>query len=85
MRWVGHVAFIRERTGSYRVLVEQPKGKGPLGRPSCRWEEYIKMALQEIGWGDGVDWIVLAQVRDKWWTLVNSVLNLGVPHNSGNF
>ena len=78
------VACMGEKRGVYRVLVEQPKRKGPLGRPSCRWEENIKMALQEIGWGFGVDWIVLAQVRDKWWTLLNSVVNVGVPYNSGN-
>jgi len=44
MGWVGHVACMGERRGAYRVLVEQPKGKGPLGRPNCRWEENIKMA-----------------------------------------
>jgi hypothetical protein len=70
-----------ERGGAYRVMLQQPKGKRSLGRPSCRWQENIKMALQEIGLGggDSVDWIFLAQVRDKWWTLVNSVVNLGVP------
>ena len=77
---------MRERTRAYRVLAEQQNGKGPLGRPSCRWENNIKMALQEIGWGgDSVDRIVLAQEMDKWWTLVNSVMNLGVPSNLGNF
>ena len=78
------MASMGERRGAYRVLVEQPKGKTPLGRPSCRWEKNIKMVLQEIGWGVDVDWIVLAQVRDELWTLVNSVVNLGVPYNSGN-
>ena len=51
MRWVGHVARIGERRGSYRVLVGKPEGKRPLGRPRRRWEDNIKMDLQEVGWG----------------------------------
>jgi len=54
-----------ERRGVYRVLVEKPEGKRPLGRPRRRWEDYIKMDLQEIGCG-GMDWIELAQNRDRW-------------------
>ena len=64
----------------YRVLVGKPGGKSPLGRPRCRWEDNIKMDLQEVGCG-GVDWIELAQDRDRWWwrALVNVVMNLRVP------
>jgi len=52
MRWVGHVAYTREWSGAYRVLMGKPEGKRPLGRPRCRWEDNIKMDLQEVGWGD---------------------------------
>jgi hypothetical protein len=58
--------------------VEKPEGKRPLGRPRRRWEDDIKMDLREIGWG-GMDWIDLAQDRDQWRALVNTVMNLGVP------
>jgi hypothetical protein len=58
--------------------VGKPDGKRPLGRPRCRWVNNIKMDLLEIGWGV-VDWIGLAQDRDKWRTLVNAVVNLRVP------
>jgi hypothetical protein len=68
----------------YRVLVEKPEGKRPLGRPRHRWEDNIKMDLQEVGRG-GMDWIELAQVRDRWRALVNAVMNLWVPHNVGTF
>jgi len=67
-----------EKRGVYRVLVGKPRGKRPLGRPWSRWEDNIKMDLQEVGYG-GVDWIELAQDRDKWRTLVNAVMNLRVP------
>jgi len=67
-----------ERRGIYRVWVEKPKGKRPLGRPRHRWEDNIKMDFQELGCG-GVDWIELAQDRDRWWALVNVVMNLWVP------
>ena len=56
----------------------ETRRKEPLGRPRRRWEDNIKMDLQEVGRG-GTDWIVLAQYRDKWWTLVNAVMNLRVP------
>jgi hypothetical protein len=78
MRWSGHVAWMGEGRGVYRVLVEKPEGKRPLGRPRCRWEDNIKMDLQEIGCG-GIDWIEVAQDRDRWWALVNAVMNLQVP------
>jgi hypothetical protein len=58
--------------------VGRPEGKRPLGRPRCRWVDDIKMDLLEIGWG-GVNWIGLAQDRDKWRALVNAVTNFRVP------
>jgi hypothetical protein len=61
-----------------RLLVGKPEGKRPLGRPRLRWVDNIKMDLGEIGWG-GVDWIGLAQDRDKWRALLNSVMTLRVP------
>ena len=67
-----------ERRGLHRVLVRKPEGKRPLGRPRCRWEDNIKMDLQEVGCR-GVDWIELAQDRDRWRALVNAVMNLPVP------
>jgi len=67
-----------ERRGVYRGLVVKPEGKRPLGRPRPRWEDNIKMDLQEVGCGS-TDWIELAQVRDRWRVLVNAVMNLWVP------
>ena len=67
-----------ERRDIHRVLVGKPEGKRPLGRPRCRLEDNIKIDLQEAGCG-GVDWIKLAQDRDRWWALVNVVMNLQVP------
>jgi hypothetical protein len=78
MRWVGHVARIREKRNTYMLLVGKPEGKRPLGRQRRRWVDNIKLHLLEIGWG-GVDWIGLAQDRDRWRALVNSVINLRVP------
>ena len=66
-----------ESRGVYRVLVGKPEGKRPLGRPRHRWEDNIKMDLQEVGCG-GVDCIELAQDRDSWWAVVNAVMNLRV-------
>jgi hypothetical protein len=65
-------------------LVGKPEGKRPLGRPRRRWEDNIKMELQELGYG-GMDWIEMARVRNKCWALVNAVMNLRVPYNEGNF
>jgi hypothetical protein len=76
-RWAGHVARMGEVRGAY-ILVVRPEGRRPLGRPRRRWEDNIKMDLREIGFGD-VDWIHLAQDRDRWRTLVNTVMNLRVP------
>jgi hypothetical protein len=67
-----------ERRGVYRVLVGKLDGKRPLGRPRCRWEENIKMYLQEAGFGF-MDWIELAQDRDRWRARVNAVMNFRVP------
>jgi hypothetical protein len=78
MRWAGHVARMGEERGVYRVLLGKPEGRRPLGRPSCRWVENIRMDLQEVGCGY-VDWIGLAQDRDRWRTLVSEVINLRVP------
>jgi hypothetical protein len=78
MRWAGHVACIGEVRGAYNILVGRPEGRRPLGRRRHRWEDNIKMDLREIGFGY-VDWIHLAQDRDRWWALVNSVMNLRVP------
>jgi len=76
------VARMGEGRGVYRVLVWKPEGNRPLGRPSRRWEDNIKMDLQEVGGGCG-DWMVLAQDRDRWWTLVSTVMNLRVPKMRG--
>ena len=65
IRWEGHVARIGERIGVYRVLVGKPEGNRPLGRPRRRWEDNIKMDLQEVRCG-GMDWIGLTQNRDRW-------------------
>jgi hypothetical protein len=67
-----------EMRNAYRILVGKPEGKRPLGRPRRRWVNNIKMDLGEIGW-DGSDWTELAQDRDQWRALVNTVMNLQVP------
>jgi hypothetical protein len=77
-----HVARMGEKRNAYRLLVGKPEGKRPLGRPRRRWVDNIRMNLGEVVWGD-VDWIALAQDRNRWRTLVNSVLNFRVPRNAG--
>jgi hypothetical protein len=67
-----------EVRGAYNFLVGRPEGRRPLGRPRHRWEDNIKMDLRDIWFGD-VDWIILAQDRDRWRALVNTVMNLQVP------
>jgi hypothetical protein len=70
-----------KKSGVYSVLVGKPEGNRPLGRPRHRGEDNIKMALQEVGCG-GIDWIELAQDRDRWWVPVNAEMNLRVSKNS---
>jgi hypothetical protein len=78
MRWAGHVAQMGENRNAYRLLVRKPDGRRPLGRLRCRWLDTIRMDLVEVGWGD-VDCTVLAQDREGWRALLNSLLNLRVP------
>jgi hypothetical protein len=78
MRWAGQVARVGERRGTCRVLMGKPEGKRPLGRPTRRWKDNIKMDLQEVRCGD-MDRIELGQDRDRWQALVTAVLNLRVP------
>ena len=78
MTWVGHVACMGNGRGLYRVLAGKPEEKRPLGRPKHRWEDNIKMDLQEVGCG-GLNWINLAEDRDRWQALVNAVMNFWVP------
>ena len=78
MRWAGHVARMGDSRGVYRVLVGKPEGKRPLERSRRRWEDNIKMDLQEVGCG-GMDWIELYQDTDRLRALVNAVMNLRVP------
>ena len=77
MRWAGHVERMREKGGAYRILVRKPECKRPSGRPRHRWDDNIEMDLQEVGCED-MDWIELAQDRDRWRALVNAVMNLRV-------
>ena len=78
MRWAGHGARMGEEKEVYRVLVWKPEGRRPLGRPRRTWVDNIRMDLQEMGRGY-MDWIGLAQDRDRWRTLVSAVMNLRVP------
>jgi hypothetical protein len=77
MRWVGHVTCMGEVRGAYNILVGKPEGRRPLGRPRHIWEDNIKMDLRE-GFGD-LDWIHLAQDKDRWQALVNTMMRLRVP------
>ena len=78
MRWAGHVARMGEAMGVYRVLVGKPEGRRPLGRPRRGRVDNIRMNLQEVGCGY-MEWIGLAQDRDRWRTLVSVVMNIRVP------
>ena len=78
MRWAGHAARMGEGRGVYRVLVGKPEGKRPLERTRRKWEDNIKMGLQEVG-GGWEDWMELAQDRDRWRALVSTVMNIRVP------
>ena len=79
---VSYVARMGKRRGAYRVFVGKPEGKRPLGRTRRRWEDNIKMDLQEVGCGC-MDWIEQAQDRDRWRAFVNAVMNLSVPSHYG--
>ena len=78
MNWEGHIARLGESRGVYSVLVGKPEGKTLRRRPRRRWEDNIKLDLQEVGC-EGMDWIDLAQDRDTWRELVKAVMNLRVP------
>jgi hypothetical protein len=78
MRWAGPVTRMGENRNAFRIFVVMPEGKRPLERPRRRWVDNIKMDLREIGW-NSMDWIDLAQNRDEWRALVNTVMNLRVP------
>jgi len=84
MRWARNVACMGECRSVYRLLVGKPEGRKPLGRLRRRWEDNIKINLQEVGCG-GMDWIELAQDSDRWRALVNAVMNLRIPKNARNF
>ena len=77
MRWAGHVVCMGDGRGVHRVLMGKPEGRRPLGRHRCRWKDDIKMDLHEVGGGG--DWMELAQDRDRWQALVNTVMNFWVP------
>jgi hypothetical protein len=78
MRWAGHVERMGEKRNAYRILVGKPEGKITLRRPRYRWVDNIKVDLREVGWG-GMNWVNLAQDRDQWRALVNTIMNLQVP------
>ena len=82
MRWAWHVARMGEGRGVHRVLMGKSEGKRSLGRPRIRWEDNVKMDLQEVGGSCG-DWMELAQDRDRWRALVSTVMNLRVPKMRG--
>jgi len=84
MRWAGHVARMRKGRGLCSVSMGKPEGKRPLGRSRRRWEDNIKMDLQEVGCGC-MDWIEPAQDRDRWRTLVSAVMNLRGSIKCGEF
>ena len=73
-----------QRRDAYRVLVGKPERMRPLERPSCRWEDNIKMGLREVRW-EGINWIDVVQDRDRWRAAVNTVMNLQVSIKCGEF
>ena len=78
--WMKHMARIRDTRDAYRVLTGKPEGSRPFERPRHRWKDNIKMEFQVVGWR-GMDHIDLVQDRDRWWALLNVVMNLQVPWN----
>jgi hypothetical protein len=77
LRWTGHVARMGERRGVYRVLVGKPEGKSHWGNPGIDGSIILRWIFRK--WDGGMEWIELAQVRDRWWVLLNAVMNLRVP------
>ena len=82
MRWVEHVARMGETKGVYKVVVGKTEGKRPLRRARRGWEDNIKVGPQEVGWGN-MDWIDLAEDRERWRALANSVMNIRFPQKRG--
>ena len=78
LRWAGHVARMEESRSALKILTGKPTGKRPLGRPRCRWEDNIRMDLEEIGF-NARNWVDSAQDRNYWRALVNAALTLRVP------
>jgi len=78
MRWAGHVVCMAATRDAYRVLAGRSEGRRPLGISRYRWKDNIKMDLQYVRWG-GMDWIALAQDRDRWQAVVKVIMNLGFP------
>ena len=78
LRWAGHVARMEEGRSTFKIFTGNPTGKRPIGRSSPRWEDNIRMVLEEIGINAG-NWVDSAQDRNNWRALVNAALNLRVP------
>ena len=70
---------VGERRSAYRVWMGKPQGRGKLGRPRSRLEDYIKIDLRDMGWGGDMEWVDLTQDRDRWWTLLIALMNLWIP------
>jgi hypothetical protein len=83
MRWAGHVVCTEELINAYKILFENPEGRRLLERPRRRWEDNIKIDIKAIGW-ERVDWIDLAQDSDRWWALVDTLMNLWDSIRSSN-
>jgi hypothetical protein len=81
---VGRARSTYEKRNAYRILMENPEGKEPLGRQRCRWDDNIKINRRKIGWG-GMACIHLTEDMDQWTALVNTVINFRVPQNVGKF
>jgi len=84
MIWAGHVARMEEMKNTYNIPVAKAEGKRSCGTGRRRWEDNIRMDLRKIGW-EGVDWINLAQDRNQWRSVVNTVMNLRVSQKASNF
>ena len=84
MRWVGHAARMGDRRDAHKVLVGVPEGKRPLERRKHRWEDNMKMDLQQMRWGC-MDWLGLAPDTDEWRAVLNAVMSLRVPKSARNF